>query len=192
MFLCSPSVHSQRLEVHAIKDFSTDANANKAWGIGGGIDLDQLVNKMAIKGYFDWAVFKEKNNPSNTNYQKMGGGIAVCYSINIKEKISFQCGAEVNYTHLKHTYIYADQQIDSIMSKPLTVLQRGNYIGIGAHIGLLYKLTPRFSIVLNVVPTNLLSVGGKSSVSTVKPEYNKGIWLFSIRLGILYQLFKND
>jgi hypothetical protein len=190
LLLGSVAVHAQRFEVHAIKDLSTDKNAHKAWGVGGTIELDQLVKKVTFKAYFDWAMYKDKNSDTHSNYQRMGGGIVACYSINVSDKFTFQCGAEVNFMHLKHSYIHTYYEIDSVMSKPITVLQRGSFIGIGPHIGLLYKLTPRFSVALNVVPTYLISVGRKSSIGTVEPEYNKNIWLFPIRLGFSYQLFK--
>ena len=192
LLFCSTNLFAQRLAVHAIKDFSTDSNANKAWGVGGNIELDQLVKKMTFKGYFDWATYKDKDNPIHPNYQRMGGGITVCYSIDIAKKLTFQCGADINYTHVKHSYIHKYDYIDSITSRPLTLLQKGNFIGIGPHIGCLYKITPRFNVTLNVTPSYLISVGGKSSVDAIEPEYNKGIWLFPIRLGLSYQIFKNE
>ena len=192
LLFCFVTVHAQRLEVHGIKDFSTDDNANHAWGVGGMVEFDQLVKQTTFKVYFDWATYKEKNNASNPNYQRMGGGIAACYSIDFSKKFTFQCGVEVNYMYLKHSYIYTYDVLDSVTSKPLTVLQKGSFLGIGPHIGLLYKLSPRFSVALNVVPTYLISIGRKSSVIAIEPEYNKGIWLFPIRFGISYQLFNQD
>jgi len=190
-FLFPFILHAQRLEVHGIKDLSTDENAKKAWGVGGTIELDQIVNKMTFKIFFDWATYKPKENVIKLNYQRMSGGIVACYAIPINEKATFQCGAEISYSHLKNTFIYDYLLIDTIM-KPLTLLQRGNFVGIGAHIGLLYKLSPRFNLALNIVPAYLISVGAKSSVKTIDPEYNKGIWMFPIRLGFSYQLFKED
>jgi hypothetical protein len=192
LFFCFQNLLAQRLEVHAIKDFSTDANATKAWGVGGAIEFDQLVKKMSFKAYFDWATYKEKESITNLKYQRMTGGITACYSVKINDKATFQCGAEISYTHLKHSYIYKYTPIDSVASKPITLLQRGDFVGIGAYVGLLYKLTPRFSVMLNVVPTYLISVSAKSSENEVKAEYDKGIWLFPIRLGLTYQLFNND
>ena len=195
LFFCFVNTNAQRLEVHAIKDFSTDENANKAWGVGGAIELDQWVKNVAFKINFDWAkMLKQKNDDTNPRYQRMSGGVAVYYFIDFAEKATFQCGAEINYYNLKHSYIYDYEHIppDTIFGRALTLQQVGNFIGVAPYIGLLYKLTPRFSVALNVVPTYLIPVHSKSSKITIEPEYKKGIWLFPIRLGLSYQLFKKD
>jgi len=184
------NIHAQRLEVHAIKDFSNDENANKAWGVGGTIELDQLVKNFSLRINFDWATYRKKDDITNPNYQRMGGGAAVCYSLNITEKLIFQCGVGINYIHLKHSWVYDTDTLQN--GKLLTVLQQGNFIGIGTHIGIQYKLSPRFNVALNLIPEYLIRVNSKSSVLSIEPEYNKGIWLFPIQLGLSFQLFKPD
>jgi len=192
-FFFLPSVSAQRLEVHAIKDLSTDENAKKAWGVGGGVDLDNLVKNTTFRVGFDWAMYKEKNNPfHNLRYNRMSGGITVFYSFLFEEKFIFQCGVELNYSYLKHSYIYKEEKIDSLNSRLITTLQTGNFIGIGPYIGVQYKLSDRFNAALSCSPMYLILVHSKTNVPEVPPEYNKGIWLFPIRLGLSYKLFKSD
>jgi len=189
---CFQNIYAQRLELHAIKDFSTNDNANKAWGAGGSIEFDQLVKNIGFKVNFDWTTYKQKNNPDNLKYQRMSGGITAFYFIHIAEKATFQCGVEVNYYYLKHSFIYDYDPIDSLTSRPLTLLQTGGFLGIAPYIGLLYKFTPRVSVALNTAPTYLIPVHPKSSVTNIEPAYKKGIWLFPIRLGLSFQLFNKD
>jgi len=191
-FFCFIKINAQRLEVHVIKDFSTDNNANSAWGVGGAIEFDQLVKNVTFKVNFDWATFKQKADVKNSKYQRMSGGIAAGYFINFAGKATFQCGAEINYYYLKHSFIYSYDIVDSLTSKPLTLQQTGGFIGVAPYIGLLYKLTPRVSVALNTAPTYLIPVHPKSSVIAIEPEYNKGIWLFAVRLGFSFQLFNKD
>jgi len=197
LLFCFVNVNAQRFEVHAIKDFSLDENANKAWGVGGAVELDQLVKKMSFKINFDWGIYKDKENANHLKYQRMGGGISVCYNLNfkdttdIKKRITFQFGMEINYTHLRYSYIYDYSTIDSVVFYPLTTFQTGNFIGIGPYIGAQFKLTPRFNLMLNCVPSYLIRVSSKSSELAKELEYKKGIWLFPIRLGLSYQLFKH-
>ncbi|MCL2246962.1 MAG: hypothetical protein FWC10_07615 [Lentimicrobiaceae bacterium] len=195
LLLAAQSLNAQRLEVHAIKDFSTNEQANKAWGVGGTFEFDQLVKKATFKIYFDWAMHNDKNDINKKpKYQRMVGGIIACFSHDFSDKFTIQLGGEVNYAYLKHSYIYAYEPIppDTVGGRSLTLLQTGGFIGIGPHVGLLYKLTSQFSVVLNVAPTFLIPVHAKSSVLTKDPEYKKGVWLFPIRLGFSYQLFKKD
>ena len=194
MLLYYQNVNAQRFEVHAIKDLSTNEQAHKAWGAGGVIELDQLVKKTTFKAYFDWAMFKDKENENHSKYQRMSGGIIACFTHDFTDKFTVQCGGEINYSFLKHSYIYDYEPLpnDTTIFKPLTWLQTGNFIGLGIHVGVLYKLTPRFSVILNVAPTYLIPVLAKSSVMSKESEYKKGIWLFPIRLGISYQLFKKE
>jgi len=191
IYFCFQNVNAQRLEVHAIKDLSTDENAHKAWGVGCTVELDQWVKSTSFKVTFDWGIYKDKNLDIHPNFQRMGGSIAACYNINFREKFTFQFGGEISYIHLKYSYIYDYDQIDSLLSKPLTLIQTGGFIGIAPYIGVQYKLTSQFNVTLNVVPTYMIPVHSKSSVFAMPPEYKKGIWLFPIRLGISYQLFKN-
>lgn len=194
LLLCVQNINAQRIEVHGIKDLSTDAMVNKAWGVGGAIELDQLVKYLTFKINFDWVMYRDKINQIKPKYQKMNGGIAVCYSVQFFEKFTLQCGAELNYSYLKNSYIYDYEHTptDTIWGKPLTLLQTGGFIGTGLHIGVQYKLSPRFNIVLNVVPTYLIPVHAKSSVIAIEPEYKNGIWVFPIKLGFSYQLFRRD
>jgi len=187
---CFLKINAQRLEVHAIKDFSTNTIANKAWGVGGAIDFDQWVKKTTFRINFDWAIYKKIDNTTNPNYQRLSGGISAFYSFKLTEKITFQCGAGLNYSNLKHSFIY---DIDSLQhGKPLTVQHTGNFIGIGPHLELCYELAPRFNVVLNFVPNYLIPVSRKSNVKTIDPEYEKGVWLFPIQLGISFKLFNPD
>jgi hypothetical protein len=183
---------AQHLEIHGIKDISTNSIANKAWGIGGAILLDQWVKKTTFNAHFDWATYRPKNNPVHPIYDRLSGGISVYYSVNISKKFTLQCGAEINYTQLRHSYIYGYQKIDTLQGKPQTVQQIGSFVGIGPHIGINYELTPRFGVKVSIIPTYLISVGSKSSAPTVKPEYSKGMWLFPIQLGITYKLFMSE
>jgi len=192
VFFFLPSVSAQRLEVHAIKDLSTDENAKKAWGVGGGIDLDNLVKNVTFRVGFDWAMYKEKNNPNHLKYNRMSGGVTAFYSFFFEEKFIFQCGVELNYSFLKHSYIYKEEKIDSLTWKFKTTLQTGNFIGIGPYVGIQYKLSDRFNAALSCSPMYLILVHSKTNVPEVPPEYDKGIWLFPIRLGLSYQLFKSE
>ena len=183
------NVNAQRIEIHGIKDFSTNSTANKAWGVGGAIDLDQWVKKVTFRLNFNWGMYQKKNDV-NTKFQLLNGGISAFYSLKINEKTSFQCGAEVNYTNLRLSYIFA---IDDLQQgKPLTVQHTGNFIGIGPHIGIRYEFTPRISIALNIIPQYLIPVSNKSSVKTIPPEYEKGVWLFPIQLGFSFKLFNSE
>ena len=183
--------YGQRLEVHAIKDFSTDGNAAKAWGVGGAIDLDQLVKNITFRVSFDWALFNEKEKPfHNLRYNRKSGGVATFYSFNINNNLLFQCGAEINYTQLKHSYVYEIDTISIHVKK--TTEQVGYFIGLAPYIGFQYKLSARFKIALNFAPSYLILVKSKSSVKAIEPAYNKGVWLFPIRLGLSYQLFNKD
>jgi hypothetical protein len=192
------NVLAQRLEIHANKDLSLNEIANKAWGVGGAVDLDQWVKNVIFRANFNWAIYKPTNEPINDvkhhNYQRFCGGVSALYSLKIKEKISIQGGVELNYTFLRHTYIYGYKPIpnDTAHVTTNTVKHTGNFIGIAPHIGVRYKLGKRMSAALNFVPTYLIMVGNKSSTLDVESEYQKGFWIFPIQLGLSYQLFKND
>ena len=188
-FCLLPSASAQRLEVHGIKDFSTNETANKAWGVGGAIDLDQLVKRTIFRIHFDWAMYKPKNDIISTNYRRMTGGVSALYSFKLMEKLTFRCGVEVNYTNARHSYVHG---VDTINDRFVTLLQTGNFIGIGPHIALNYEVSSRFNAVLNFVPVYLIPVSSKSYITTVEPEYKKGLWLFPLQLGISYKLFKSD
>jgi len=192
LFVFSVSLASaQRIEAHFIKDFSSDKTANKALGVGGAILLDQWVKNTTFSAHFDWAMYRKKSNPIHPNYQRLSGGITSFYSFNLVKNLTFQCGAQINYTNLRHSYIYDFETIpgDTTASKAKTVQQTGNFIGIGAHLGLHYEFTPRFGMKFCVIPTYLISVGSKSSALTVKPEYSKGIWLFPLQIGFTFKIF---
>lgn len=189
--LLSAPLFAQRLEIHGIKDLSNDKTANKAWGVGGAVLLDQWVKKTTFGVYFDWTTYRPKNKPINPRYDRMSAGILVFYSINISKKFSLQCGADINYTNLKHSYIHSYQTIDTVSEKPITLQQTGDFIGIGAYIGANYEFSSRFGVKINVIPTYLISVGSKSSSSAVAPEYAKGIWMFPLKLGLTYKIFNS-
>ena len=195
LFLCSLSVYAQRIEIHANKDLSPNEIVNKAWGVGGAVDLDQWVKNVIFRANFNWAIYKPTNDAAHHNYQRFSGGVAALYSVKIKDKFSIQGGVELSYTHLKHSYIYGYEPTipgDSSETKLLTVLHNGNFIGIAPHIGVRYELGKRMCAVLNFIPTYLIPAGSKSSAPTVESEYKKGIWLFPIQLGLSYQLYKHD
>lgn len=187
-------IHAQRFEIHAIKDFSNNETAHKAWGVGAAVDLDQWVKNVIFRPHFDWAFHKPTNDLANNNYQRFCGGISALYSYKIKDKISIQGGVGLNYTHLRHSYIFGYEPVegDTTSLKFLTVLHTGSFIGIGAHVGARYELGKRLSVVLNFVPTYLITVGNKSSTPQVTPEYNKGLWLFPLQLGLSYKFYQND
>jgi len=192
IFCFLPSASAQRLEVHVIKDFSNNVTTAKAWGVGGAVDLDQWVKKTTFRVHFDWAMYRKKDEILNPNYQRMSGGISALYAFNITKKFSFQCGAEVNYTQLKHSYLNGFENNDTLKGKPITLQHIGNFVGIGPHFDLRYELTPRIKVVFNFVPVYLISVSYKVSDKISKPEYKKGVWLFPLQLGFSYQLFKPD
>ena len=184
-----PNANAQRIEIHGIKDISTNSIANKAWGVGGAIDFDQWVKNVTFRANFNWGMYQKKNSGTNPKFQLLSGGISAFYSLKIKEKISFQCGAEVNYTNLRYSYIYGVEHTatDTVGGRNLTVQHTGNCIGIGPHIGFRYNFSPRFSVVLNFIPQYLIPVNSKSSVKTIEPEYEKGVWLFPIQLGFSFK-----
>ena len=184
------NLNAQRIEVHPVKDLSTNSIANKAWGVGGAIDFDQWVKKVTFRLNFNWGMYQNKNSETHPRFQLLSAGISAFYSFKLTEKISLQCGAEVNYTNLRYSYIYGFT--DSIAGKPLTVQHTGNCIGIGPYIGARYEFTPRFCIALNFIPQYLITVSNKSSVTIITPEYEKGVWLFPIQLGFSFKLFNNE
>lgn len=194
LLFCFFSVNAQRIEVHANKDFSNNTMLNKAWGVGGALDLDQWVKKTTFRINFNWTMYKKKDNITNPNFQRISGGVSVFYSFSLTEKISLQCGGELNYTNLKHTYIYDIQHTptDTIGGKPLTLQQTGDFIGIGPHIGIRYELTSRFCVALNFIPSYMFMIRNKSSVKTIDSEYNKGVWLFPVQLGISFKLYNPE
>ena len=183
---------AQRLEVHGIKDFSNNSTANKAWGVGGALHFDQFVKKTTFSAHFDWATYRSKNKETNPRYDRISGGVSAFYAVTLSKKISLHCGAEINYTNLKYTYRYAIEEVVPNTEKFLTVQQTGHFIGIGPHVGLNYELSPRFSLRLNFIPSYLISVGSKSSVPDIEPEYSKGMWLLPLQLGITYKLFMSE
>ena len=192
LLFTSVTVHAQRLEIHVNKDLSTNTIAHKAWGVGAAVDIDQWVKSVIFRANFNCGMFWQKHNPSeNPRYLRFSGGISALYSLKIIEKLTFQCGAEVNYTHIRYSHIYG---IDSTSSSHniITWLQEGNFIGIGPHVGLRYQLSSRFSAAFNFIPTYLIPVSAKSNMPTLESEYKKGIWLFQLQLGFSYQLFKPD
>ncbi|MCL2291435.1 MAG: hypothetical protein FWC34_12160 [Bacteroidetes bacterium] len=189
LLFCFVNTNAQRLEVHGIKDFSNIEIANKPWGVGGAIDLDQLVKKTVFRIHFDWARHRKKDLITNHNYRRMSGGISALYSFDVIEKLTFRCGVEVNYTNVRHSYII---DTDTINKKDITWLQTASFIGVGLHVALNYELTPRFNAVLNFVPVYLIPVSSKSYITTIDPLYKKGFWLFPIQLGLSYKLFKPD
>ena len=195
MLYCLFNVSAQRVEVHGIKDLSTHSIANKAWGVGGALDLDQWVKNVVFRMNFNWAMYK-KNDEIKHNHQRFSGGVSAFYSVKVQEKISLQCGAEINFTNLKHSYRYGTEEIDPTSAtgakKYIILQQTGNFIGIGPHIGVRYAFGPRFSAVFNFVPTYLISVGYGSSLKNVDPEYDKGIWIFPLQLGFSFKLFNYD
>jgi len=183
------NLSAQRLEVHANKDLSTNATANRAWGVGGAIDFDEWIKRTTFRVNFNWAMFREKDDRVNPNYQRLSGGISAFYSFKVIEKLTFYCGAEINYSNLRHSYIHG---LDTINKKAITLQQTGNFVGIGPHLSLQYELSSRFNVALNFIPTYLIPVSFKSSIKATEPEYKKGIWLFQIQLGLSYKLFKPD
>jgi hypothetical protein len=189
------NISAQRIEVHGIKDLSTHSIANKAWGVGGAVDLDQCVKNTVFRINFNWAMYK-KNDEIKHNHQRFSGGVSAFYSVKVQEKISLQCGAEVNFTGLKHSYRYDTEEVDPTSAtgatKYITLLQNGNFIGIGPHIGARYAFGPRVSMVFNFVPTYLIPVSSKSSLRNVDTEYDKGIWMFPLQLGFSVRLFNPD
>ena len=195
MLYCLFNVSAQRVEVHVLKDLSTNSIVNKAWGAGGAVDLDQWVKNTTFRINFNWAMYK-KNDEIKHNYQRFSGGVSAFYSVNVQEKISLQFGAEANFTGLKHSYRYGTEEVDPTSAtgaaKYITLQQNGNFIGIGPHIGARYAFGPRVSLVFNFVPTYLISVGYKSSLRNVDPEYDKGIWIFPLQLGLSIRLFNPD
>ena len=191
LLFTSVTVHAQRLEVHGNLDLSTNTVSNKVWGVGAAVDFDQWVKNVTFRANFNWGRQQEKNDAENPFYQKLSGGVSALYSLKIIEKLTFQCGAELNYTHLRYSHVY-DIDTTTSPSKLLTWLQEGNFIGIGPHIGLRYAISPRFSAAFNFIPTYLIPVGTKSNIPTFESEYKKGIWLFQLQLGLSYKLFKPD
>jgi hypothetical protein len=185
------NVNAQRLEVHGIKDFSSNETANKAWGIGGALDIDQLVKRTIFRVSADWAMYRKKDD-INTNYQRISGGISAFYSFKLSEKATVHCGLAVNYTQMKHSYRFAFENIDSLTSKPVTLQHTGNFIGIGPHLDLQYSLTQRVKFVINFIPVYLIPINYKVSNKISEPEYNKGIWLFPLQVGFSFQLYKPD
>jgi len=184
------SLNAQRIEVHGVKDLSTNSIANKAWGVGGAIDFDEWVKKVTFRANFNWGRYQKKNANPNPKFQLLSGGISAFYSLQIKEKISFQCGAEVNYTNLKSFSGYTGYTAND--SVRVSLQHTGNFIGIGAHIGFRYDLSQRFSVVLNFIPQYLVLVSNKTSVKGKESIYDKGIWLFPIQLGISFKLFNSE
>jgi hypothetical protein len=189
LLFCFVNVNAQRLEIHGIKDLSNNEIANKPWGVGGAIDIDHLVKRTIFRAHFDWSRYRTKDDITNHNYQRMSGGISTLYSFKIIERLTFRCGVEINYTHIRHSYIHG---LDTINNKAITLLQTGNFIGIGPHIALNYELSPRFNVALNFIPVYLIPVSSKSYIPTIESEYKKGLWLFPIQLGLSYKLFKPD
>ena len=191
LFFCAVNANAQRIEVHVIKDLSTNSTCNKAWGVGGAIDVDHWVKNTTFRANFNWTIYRKKDDPINPNFQRISGGISAFYTLSISKKMAFQCGAEIDYTHLRHSFVYEFDTVQQGRYKK-TLLQTGNFIGIGPHIGIHYELSKRFNVVLHFVPTYLFSVGYKVSVETMEPEYNRGIWIFPIQLGISYKIFRPD
>lgn len=195
--LCSSVfIHAQRLEIHAIKDFSTNSIATKAWGVGGALDFDQFVKNTTFRINFDWTMFNSKSDLISPKYSKTSGGVAAFYSFRLTEKISFQCGLAINYSKLKYSYIYDYELIitekDTTTGKPKTLLNIGDFIGIGPHLSFYYEVGKRVNFLFNFLPAYLFSVNSKSSVKSINPEYSKGIWLFPIQLGFSVKLFNLD
>jgi len=182
------NTNAQRIEIHPIKYLSTNSIANKAWGVGGAIDFDQWVKNVTFRANFNWGMYQKKSE-NNPRFQLFSGGISAFYSLKIKEKTSFQCGAEVNYTNLRYSYIYGVEHTatDTVGGRALTVQHTGNCIGIGPHIGLRHDFSPWFSMTLNFIPQYLIPVNSKSSAKDIEPEYKKGIWLFPIQLGFSFK-----
>jgi hypothetical protein len=186
------ALSAQCIEVHLIKDFSTNKTANNAWGGGGALHFDQFVKKTTFSIKFDWTTYRKKSSEINPRYNRISGGILAFYSVKIYKKISLQCGAEANYTNLKYSYRYGIEELDPKTEKLITLQQTGHFIGIGPLVGFNYELSPRFAIKFNFIPNYLISVGSKSSLPAVEPEYSKGIWLFPIQLGVTYKLFNSE
>jgi len=188
-FWLLPSANAQRLEVHLDKDLSTNTIAGKAWGAGAAIELDQLVKKMTFRINFDWSMYRKKEGIENPNYQKMSGGISALYTFNIAKNTEFLCGLDLNYTHLKYSYIIS---FDTIAKKPNTLQHKGNFIGMGTHFKLQYKFTSRFNGSISFVPVYLFPISNKVSDGVSEPEYKKGLWLFPLRIGFSFLLFKQE
>jgi len=195
-FLFMASIFAQQIGIHAIKDLSNNSVSHKAWGVGGSIDLDQWVKKTTFRINFDWTIFRNKNDEIHPNYQRISGGISAFYSYKISKKFTFQCGAEISYSNLKYSYIYNYEviinQTDTIGSRAQTLQHTGDFVGIGAHLGLSYELSPRFNLALSLTPTYLISVSSKSSVFAIEPIYSKNIWLFPLKLALSYKLFNSE
>jgi len=184
LLFCFVNVNAQRLEVHAIKDLSPNEIANKAWGVGAAVDLDQWVKKTIFRVHFDWAMHRKTDDIANHHYQRMSGGISALYSLKIIDKLTFRCGVEVNYSYIRHSYIY-----EIVNQKANTWLQNAHFIGIGPHVALNYELGRRFNVVFNFVPVYLITVSTKSNLPGLESEYNKGLWLFPLQLGLSYKIF---
>ena len=191
LLFCFVNVNAQRLEIHGIKDLSNNEIANKPWGVGAAVDLDQFVKRTIFRVHFDWTMYKKKDGVTNPHYQRMSGGISALYSLKVIDKLTLRCGIEVNYSHIRYSHICAE---DSISKKSITWLQNANFIGIGPHVALNYELSRRFNIVFNFVPVYLITVSTKSYFTQSylpipESDYKKGVWLFPLQLGLSYKIF---
>jgi hypothetical protein len=178
--------------VHGIKELSTHSIATKAWGVGGAIDLDQWVKRTTFRIHFDWTMYRKKDEMPKPKYQRLCGGISALYTFPIARKTEFRCGLELNFTQLKYSYINGFEIVDTVPSKPITLMHTGNFIGIGPHLDVNYELTPRIKVALNFVPVYLIPVKYKVSDKVSDPEFKKGVWLFPIQLGFSFLIYKPD
>jgi hypothetical protein len=192
LLLTTVNASAQHLEVHAIKDFSTNETANKAWGAGGALEFDQWVKRTIFRLDVDWAMYRKRDDILNPNYQRISGGISAFYAFKLSPKATVHCGLAVNYTRLTHSHRAGHEAIDSLNSKYITLQHVGNFIGIGPHINLRYELTPRIKFVVNFVPAYLIPINYKVSDRISEPEYSKGVWLFPLQIGFSFQLYKPD
>ena len=95
-----PNLQAQKLVVYGEKITSNDNDANRAWGLGGELILDQFLPHLEISFGGGYGFY---NNNTRTGYgrstslKKIRGGIGVYYKSNLSNGLNLLVGTELNF-----------------------------------------------------------------------------------------------
>ncbi len=192
------TLFAQQLEIRFNKDLAQPKEIMNSWGLGASINIDEAVEKIIFRINFDWSTYKLKDSYSiidtfrvyeNGTYNHFKVGLAPLYNFKKEgKKLSLQVGGDISYQYFKYSInLYEKNLYDNGMK---TTIHYGHYLGIGAHIGIQYALTPSINFALQAIPTYLILLQSETNYSDVDSKYSKGMFAAQIQLGFTFKLNK--
>ena len=186
-----PNLQAQKLVVYAEKIFSNDNDANKAWGFGGELILDQLLPRLEISlggGYGFYNDNTRSGYGKSIAFKQIRGGVGVYYKKKLKNNfnpnfdINLLLGPEANYFNLinKHS--------EKTVASYYYVTQTGYMLGLGAGINLHFIFKNVVGLGFQVSPAYLIPLKAKCDRPNEKILYKKGIFNCDLRLQLIFKL----